>query len=154
MLRSDCTAEGLDVGSMIERLLGGPAVSASSEMWKYGCPKSPVWNDDGLEEEGGENVSSVRYCEHTVDNLAIELVGQHWTSEVISLFLEDWEVGRGGMKLPLVNGTFCAKNEGCVLGELRVDGYPRSLFFAPKNLSGGIVTAAKPLVVLRGFLMR
>ena len=31
---------------------------------------------------------------HNVGNLAIEVVGQHWTSELISLFLEDWDVGR------------------------------------------------------------
>ena len=52
------------------------------EMWKYGCTKSPVWSGDGLDEERGEDAS------------AIEVVGQNWTSEVISLFLEDWEVGR------------------------------------------------------------
>ena len=37
------------------------------KMWKYGCPRSPVWSDDGLEEERGENTSSVEYYEHTVD---------------------------------------------------------------------------------------
>ena len=29
------------------------------EMWKYGCPKSPVWSDDGLKEERGEDASYV-----------------------------------------------------------------------------------------------
>ena len=32
---------------------------------------------------------SVEYYEHNVDNLAIEVVGQKWSSEVISFFLED-----------------------------------------------------------------
>ena len=64
------------------------------ELWKCGCPKSPAWSDDGFEEERGEDASSVEYYEHNVDNLAIEVVGQHWTSEVISPFLEDWEVRR------------------------------------------------------------
>ena len=63
-------------------------------MWKYGCPKSQVWSDDGLEEDRGEDASSVEYFEHNVDNFAIEVVGQNWSSEVISLFLEVREVGR------------------------------------------------------------
>ena len=60
----------------------------------YGCPGSPVWRDDGLEEERDEDASSVECYEHNVDNLTVEVVGQHWSSEVISLFLKDWEVGR------------------------------------------------------------
>ena len=63
-------------------------------MWKYGCPKSQVWSDDGLEEDRGEDASSVEYFEHNVDNFPIEVVGQNWSSEVISLFLEVREVGR------------------------------------------------------------
>ena len=63
-------------------------------MWRYGCPKSLVWSDDGFEEERGEDASSVEYYEHNVGNLAIEVVGQHRTSEVISLFLKEWRLGR------------------------------------------------------------
>ena len=32
--------------------------------------------------------------DHNIGNLTLEGVGQSWSSEVISLFLEDWEVGR------------------------------------------------------------
>ena len=34
--------------------------------------------------------------EHNVDNLAVEVVGQNWSSEVVSLslFLEEWVLGR------------------------------------------------------------
>ena len=59
-----------------------------------GCPKYPFWSDDNLEEERGEDASSVEYYEHNVDNLVIGVVGHHWTSEVIALFLDYWEVGR------------------------------------------------------------
>ena len=80
----------------------------------------------------------MEYYEHNVDNLAIEIV----RSEVISLFLEDWEVG--WHKLPLVNGPFVPRNEGCVKGELGVSGFSSLLVFGvPKKFSGGIVTAAK-----------
>ena len=41
-------------------------------------------------EEGSEGTSSFEDYEHNVDNLAIEVAWQTWSSEVISLFLEDW----------------------------------------------------------------
>ena len=63
----------------------------------------------------------MEYYEHNVDNLAIEIV----RSEVISLFWEDWEVG--WHKLPLVNGPFVPRNEGCVKGELESLDSHRSL---------------------------
>ena len=47
------------------------------EMWKYRCPKSPVWSGDGFEGERSEDASSVEYYDHKVDNLAIEVVGQN-----------------------------------------------------------------------------
>ena len=77
------------------------------EMWEHGCPKSPVWSDDGLEEERGEDASSVVYYEQNVDNLAIEVVGQHWTSEVICFFLEDWEVRRVALSCHLSMDLLC-----------------------------------------------
>ena len=44
---------------------------------------------------GSEDASSLEYYEHNVGNLAIEVVGQnYWSSEVISLFSEDWDIGR------------------------------------------------------------
>ena len=109
------------------------------EMWKCDCP---IWSDDGLEEERGEDTSSVEYYDHNVDNLAIEVVvGQNWWSKVNSLFLEDWVGGwAGGIELPLVNGPFVLRNEGCRQGKLRVSGFSSFLVFGePKKLSGGSV---------------
>ena len=94
------------------------------EMWEYGCPKSPVWSGDGFEGKRSGDTSSEEYYEHKFDNLAVGVVRQNWSSQVISLFLEDWEVGRVVLiKLPLANGPFVPRNEGCVLGELRVSGF-------------------------------
>ena len=50
-----------------------------------------------------------RFCEHTVDDLAIEVVGQHWTNEAISLFHRRLGGRAGAIKLPLVNGPLCVK---------------------------------------------
>ena len=58
------------------------------------CPKCLVWSGVGYEGERTEDTSSVEYYEHNVDNLAIKVVGQIWSSALISLVLEDWEVGR------------------------------------------------------------
>ena len=46
--------------------------------------------------------------EHNVGDLALEVVGQNLPGEVVSLFLEDWEL----------SGPFMPRNEGCVLCEL------------------------------------
>ena len=48
----------------------------------------------GAATAGSEDASSVEHYEHNVGNLALEVVGPNWSSEVISFFLEDWEVGR------------------------------------------------------------
>ena len=58
-------------------------------MWRYDGSKRPVWSSNGVEWAGSEDVSSLEYYEHNVGSLAIGVVGQNWTSEVISLFLED-----------------------------------------------------------------
>ena len=94
--------------------------------------KSPVWSDDGFEEERGEDASFVEFYEHNVDNLAIDVVGQHWTSQVISLFLRDWEVGRVALSCHLSMDLLCK--------ELRVSRFSSLLVFGV-----GAVTAAKPL---------
>ena len=57
-------------------------------------PTGIVNGGDGFEGGRIENTSTLEYDEHNVDNLAIEVVGQNWSSEVISFFLEDWEVRR------------------------------------------------------------
>ena len=53
-----------------------------------------MWSRNGVERAGSEGISSSKHYEHNVGNLAIEVVGQNWSSEVTSVFSEDWEVGR------------------------------------------------------------
>ena len=45
---------------------------------------------DRVESAGCDDASSLECHEHNVENLAIEVVGQNWSTEIISLFLEDW----------------------------------------------------------------
>ena len=67
--------------------------------------KSPVWGSNGVEWSGSEGTSSLEHSEHNVGNLALEIVGQNWSSDVISLYLEDWEVERVALSchLPMDN---------------------------------------------------
>ena len=73
-----------------ENALGSDSASSLDlgDMFRNGCPKSPVCSSNDW--AGSEDASSLEYYEHNVDNLAIDVVGQNWSSEVISLFLEDW----------------------------------------------------------------
>ena len=69
--------------------------------------KSLVWGSNSVEWAGSEGTSSLEYYEHNVGNLAIEVVGQNWSSEVISLFFEDWEVGRVALSCHLSMDLLC-----------------------------------------------
>ena len=48
----------------------------------------------------------MEFYEHNVDNLAIEVVGQNWSCEVIC-FPGGLGGRAGGIKLPLVDGPLC-----------------------------------------------
>ena len=80
-----CLAADYEMGS------SGSQSPDLGDMWKYGCPKSPIWSSpcsasvtSGDDEEYGHN----NECR------AIEVVGKVWSSEVVALFLEDWEGAR------------------------------------------------------------
>ena len=82
---------------------------------------------------------SLEHYEHNADDLAVEVVGRNWSSEVISFFVGGLGGWAGGTKLPLVGG------EGCPQGELRVSGFSSlTVLGVPKKFSGGTVTAAAP----------
>ena len=90
-----------------------------------------VWlskkSDHGIEQEKSEDSSSVEYYEHNVDNFVIEIVGQNWSSEVISFFLEDWEVGRVALNCHLYTDLLCQEmRDACWEGSESLD-FPRFL---------------------------
>ena len=97
------------------------------QMWKHGWPKSPVWRGDNCKGERSEDTSSEAYYERNVDNLAIEVVGHNWSSEVISPFLEDWEVGRVALSCHLSMDLLCQEmRDACGWSSESLDS-PRSL---------------------------
>ena len=45
---------------------------------------------------------------------AIEVIGQDWSSEVVTLFLEDWELGRVALSCHMARDVLCQeRREGC-----------------------------------------
>ena len=89
--------------------------------------KAP-WCSNGVEWAGSEDVSSLEYYEHNIGHPAIEVVGQNWSSEVISLFLEDWEVGRVALCCcHLSMDLLCQETRDACWGSSHSLGSPRSL---------------------------
>ena len=86
----------------------------SGDLWRNGCPESPEWISSGPTSAAS---FGFEYYEHNVENLAIEVVGQKWSSEVISLFLKDWEVGRVALSCHLSMDLLCQEMRDACKGE-------------------------------------
>ena len=70
---------------------------------------------------------SLEYHEHDVGNLALEVVGQDWSSEVMSIFLEDWEVGRVALSCHMTMDLLCQEMRDACCRSSKSLGSPRSL---------------------------
>ena len=61
------------------------------DMWRHGCPIGLEWISSC---SASETSLGCEVYEHNNECRAIEVIGQDWSSEVVALFLEDWELGR------------------------------------------------------------
>ena len=68
--------------------------------WNMGCPKSPMWESEGEAWSEDEDASSTVSCEGNVCNGALHVVGLHGPGDKISLFLQDWELGKVVLSCP------------------------------------------------------
>ena len=88
-------------------LIGPHLLAAEGEagyMWRHGCPTSPEWISFCSASEiycGGEEY------EHNDECRATEVIGQDWSSEVVALFLEDWELGRVALRCHATMNLHC-----------------------------------------------
>ena len=76
----------------------------SGDMWKCGCPKSPIWTSPcsgSVTSSDDEDVGTSNECR------AIEVIGQDWSSEVGALFLEDWQLGRVALSCHMEMDILC-----------------------------------------------
>ena len=83
--------------------------------------KSPEWISSGSTSLASRGLE---FCEHNVENTAIAL----------SQRLGAWE---GCLGLPRDHGPSLPRNEGCVLGQVRVAGFPLFAVFAVSGRSSG-----------------
>ena len=77
------------------------------DTWRYGCPKSPDWDSDVDSWTDSEGTSSSQLCEHNVESPALHIIGQNWSGEKISLFLEDWELARVALSCHIALDILC-----------------------------------------------
>ena len=63
----------------------------SGDMWRQGCPKSPEWISSC---SASETSLGCEVYEPNNECRAIHVIGQDWSSEVVALFPEIWELGR------------------------------------------------------------
>ena len=68
-----------------------------------------------LAREVGEHWDYEVY-EHNSECRAVEVIRQDWSSEVVALSLEDWELGWEALSCHMANGPSLPRNEGCILG--------------------------------------
>ena len=76
-------------------------------------PRYPLWKVSGSD---NESTVGFEVYEHNNECRATEVIGQDWSSEVVALFLEDWELGRVSFELPHDHVPSLPRNEGCMLG--------------------------------------
>ena len=77
------------------------------DMWRYGYPKSPDRDGNVESWTESEGTSSSRKCEHNVESLALNVMGQDQSGEKISLFLEDGELARVALSCHIALNMLC-----------------------------------------------
>ena len=68
-------------------------------MWRNGCPKSSG--------PTSEAYWGFEFSEHNVGGMAIEVIGQDRSSNVVALFLKDWELGRVALSCHMTMDYLC-----------------------------------------------
>ena len=109
-----CLGRSAHVPEESALLLGSDFSPDWRNVWRNGCPTSLEWISSGptSEADGG-----FEFCEHNVVSMAIEVIGQDRSSEVISLFLEDWKVGRVALSCHLSVDLLCLDSPRSVCSE-------------------------------------
>ena len=87
-----CALDGLHLfGSRGEAGSRGGQSPDLGDMRRQGCPKSLEWISSC---SASETSLGCEVYEHNNVCWATEVIGQDWSNEVVSLFLEDWKLGR------------------------------------------------------------
>ena len=71
------------------------------------APRSPDWGSDVASQIESEGESSFHQYENNVESLALNVLGQNWSGEQISVFLEDWELARVALSWRIALDLLC-----------------------------------------------
>ena len=75
--------------------------------WKFGCPKSPMWESEGEAWWDNKSVSSTDSREDTVCNDALHVVGLYGPGDKVSLFMKGWELARVAFSCHMALDMLC-----------------------------------------------
>ena len=112
---------------------------------RHGSPMSPEWFS-----LCSESVTSGG-CEKTERNnecWVIEVIGQDWSSEVVALFLEDWELGRVALSCHTATDLLCQETRHECWVRSESPGTSFAVITVPMKFSCGAVTATKVFLSL------
>ena len=73
-------------------------------MWRHGFPTSLEWISSC---SASETSLGCEVYEHNNECRAVEVIGQDWSSEVVALFLEDWELGKVALSCRMTMDFLC-----------------------------------------------
>ena len=78
-------------------------------MWKYGCPKSPIWESEDEAWSEDESVSSSVSRMNNVCNGALHVIGLcvGLVTRSLSLFPEDWELSSVALSCHIALDMLC-----------------------------------------------
>ena len=94
--------------------------------------KALDWDSDGESWTGSEGASSSEQCEHNVESLALNVMGQIWSGEEVSLFAGGLGTCECGLELPQPL-TCCARK--CMRPGSWVAAAREALFHSKESLS-------------------
>ena len=86
---------------------GGSHSPDLGDMWRYGYPKSPDWDGNVGSWTESEGTSSSEQCEHNVGSFALNVMVQDQSGEMMSFFLEDWELARVALSCHIALDMLC-----------------------------------------------
>ena len=77
------------------------------DAWRNACPRSPGWDSDVDFWTVVDGAPRCEVYEHNSECGALEVIGQDWSGEVVSLFIEDWELGRVALSCHMALDLLC-----------------------------------------------
>ena len=91
---------------------------------EFRLPKKPGWDSDVESWTESEGTSSSERCIHNVESFALNVIGQKWSGEKVSLFPEDWELAGVALSCPHCPGYVVPGNVRGLVAGLPLPGEP------------------------------